>query len=266
MTTTRRGFTLVELLVVTVLGSIVVLVSLQILITNQRTYTAQSARIQGQQTTRAALDILTSELREISAQGGDLLALGPDSVTIRTVRKFGVTCSVSTSNPPQLTVLRVGSFLADDDSVFVFADNNTTVATDDAWIAARVTAADTTQACGGQPAARLSFAGQGPRFTADSVRVGAPVRSFTRYTYGLYQIDGVSYLGRRDTGPAVPLVGPVRPTDGVAFRFMDANGTVTNVPTNVRQIAITVRTASGVQTSLNTPVADSITARIYTRN
>ena len=42
----RRGFTLTELIVVTVLGALLIMAALQVLITNQRTYTAQSAQIQ----------------------------------------------------------------------------------------------------------------------------------------------------------------------------------------------------------------------------
>ena len=55
MTRDRTGFTLIELIVVTVLGSLVVMSALTVLITNQRTYTAQSATISGQQSTRTAL-------------------------------------------------------------------------------------------------------------------------------------------------------------------------------------------------------------------
>ncbi len=261
MNMNRRGFTLVEMIVVTVLGAVVIMASMQVLITNQRTYTAQNAKIRGQQTTRAALDVLTAELREISAQGGDLLALGSDSVTIRTMRKFGVTCIVDQTADPVLTVIQVGDWFAADDSVFVFADNDQSVSTDDDWISARVTARDTTKTCASQRAQELRFSGQAAKFIADSVRVGAPIRSYTKYTYGLFQIDGVNYLGRRTTGSAIPVVGPVKSSNGVAFAFLDMYGNATTTATDVRQITITIRTDSG-----NQPVSDSITARIYTRN
>ena len=79
MTRATRGFTLIELLVVVVVGSIVLLATLQVLLTNQRIYTAHNARVQGSQSTRAALAVLTSELREISPPGGDLLMMDVDS-------------------------------------------------------------------------------------------------------------------------------------------------------------------------------------------
>lgn len=267
MTRARNGFTLVELIVVTVLGALVIAATIQVLITNQRTYTAQNAKIQGQQATRAALAVLTGELREVSAQGGDILAMGPDSVTIRTMRNFGVTCTVVLGGLPILDVIKVGNDFSDGDSVFVFADNDVSISTDDDWIAARITSVDTTATCGAQEATRINFAGQSALFTLDSVRVGAPVRSFTRYTYGLFAQDGQYYLGRRESGTTVtPIVGPVKSGNGVAFEYLDGDGNTTATPADVRQIVVTIRTDSGVMNSLGEAVSDSITARIYTRN
>ena len=263
----RRGFTLTELIVVTVLGALLIMAALQVLITNQRTYTAQSAQIQGQQSTRAAMDILFNELREISAQGGDLIKIDERALVIRSMRKFGVVCSLTTSNPPVLRVLQVGDWFEERDSVFVFADNETAVSGDDAWIAVQVTAVDTTVACGTSKAQNLSFGGQSAPFTADSVRTGAPVRSFLRYTYGLVTYDGEAYLGRTDQGgTTVPMVGPLKASTGLSFVYLDTLGNATTTTTDVRQIRVTVRTASGAMNSLGEMVSDSITALIYTRN
>ena len=65
MTSDRSGFTLVELLIVAVLGLIVVLSAGQILISNRQAYTAQTATVSGQQTTRMAVEVLFAELREL---------------------------------------------------------------------------------------------------------------------------------------------------------------------------------------------------------
>jgi len=267
MKTDRRGFTLTELIIVTVLGALLIMASLQILITNQRTYTAQTAQIQGQQATRAAVDVLFNELREISAQGGDLLVMSGTSLTVRAMRKFGVACLVTTASPPVIRALQIGDWFADQDSVFIFADNQTNISSDDAWIAARVTGVDTTAACGAAKAQDLSFSGQSALFTADSVRTGAPMRSYTRYRYGLITYAGDPYLGRTDSGgTTVPLVGPLKASNGVSFVFMDSVGTVTATATRVRQIQVTIRTSSGVRNSVGATVSDSITATIFTRN
>lgn len=266
----RRGFTLTELIVVTVLGALLVMAALQVLITNQRTYTAQTAQIQGQQATRAAMDILSNELREVSAQGGDIISMSSSSIRIRSMRKFGAVCSLTTANPPVLRVLRVGGWFAQNDSVFIFADNNTSLSADDRWVAARVSAVDTTVLCGASKAQNLSFSGQSSKFTkptGDSVRVGAPVRSFEYYTYSLITYDGRPYLGRTDPGGAtVPLVGPVKESNGVSFRYLDSLNVVTATPAAVRQIEVIIRTSSSATNSLGQPVSDSIKGRIYTRN
>jgi hypothetical protein len=142
---------------------------------------------------------------------------------------------------------------------------------DDAWIDAYVSAVDTSSVtCGTSQAERLSFSGQAAKFTApggDSVRTGAPVRSFVYYTYGLVTMDGQTYLGRTDaSGSSAPLVGPLEATDGVQFAYLDSIGNTTTTPTEVRQIQVTVRTSSGATNSVGQPVSDSITGTIYTRN
>jgi len=263
----RRGFTLTELIVVVVLGALVVAASMQILITNQRTYTAQNAQIQGQQATRAALDILSGEIREISPSAGDLTTMTKTSMSIRVMRKFGVACNVSYGGTPTVRVIKVGDWFEDRDSVFVFADNDDDTSKDDTWISALVTGTDTTQACGSNQAVELRFAGQSAAFVADSVRVGAPVRSFEHYTYALTQVSGEYYLTRRSRGgSAVPMVGPLKAATGLELIYLDQNGDKTATPTDVRQIAVKIRTASGVVNSIGQTVSDSISAWVFTRN
>jgi prepilin-type N-terminal cleavage/methylation domain-containing protein len=271
MTRDRKGFTMVELLVVTVLGLLVLMAAMTILITNQRTYTAQNAVIQGQQATRMALEVLVNELREVSPSGGDILAMSGDSVRVRLMRKFSIVCeNWDGSGQPFQKVLNLpGRRFEAGDSVFVFADNNEKTDDDDAWIKASVTAVDTTQACpqNGEPATLLRFNGQAGLFTTDSVGLGSPVRSHDRFTFGLTTYSGAPYLGRRQgTGSMIPVVGPLRSGTGFALEYRDAMGNTTNVPANVRQIVVTVRTGSGVLNSQGREVADSVTSWVYTRN
>ena len=54
--------------------------------------------------------------------------------------------------------------------------------------------------------------------------MGAPVRGFDAYSYGQKQFEGESYSHdgpNGDAGPD-PLVGPIPPSDGVTFRYLDA--------------------------------------------
>ncbi len=270
----KLGFTLVEMLIVTVLGSLVLLAALQVLITNQRTYTAQNATIEGQQSTRMALELLFNELRQVSPAGGDILMMSSDSLRVRMMRKFTRTCAVNNvMGVPTLTTVDIGpvDFIGggtNPDSVFVFADNDERDDDDDVWIRAQVTAAAAGVCPQDASAARvLSFAGQGALFLADSVRIGAPVRNFTTVRFGLTTLYGDVYLGRAEgTAALTPVAGPLRANTGIQFVYRDALGAVTATPTDVRQIVVTVRSGSGVLNSLGQTVSDSINAWVYTRN
>ncbi len=265
----RAGFTLVEMIVVVVLGTLLIAAALDVLITDQRTFTVQDAQIQGEQTTRSALGVLTGELRQVSARGGDLLDMGASSITIRAARKFGIVCGIVRTNPPVITVLKVGSWFADNDSVYIFADNNSSISSDDAWIRAQVTAVDTTSICNLEPAQALNFNGQAALFgTGDSVSTGAPVRSFVDHTYGLMTYQGKTYLGRSDgtAGTPSPLVGPLDSSSGLQFAYLDSLGAVTTTSTDVRMIQITIKTSSPVTNAAGNPVSDSTTTVVYTRN
>jgi prepilin-type N-terminal cleavage/methylation domain-containing protein len=269
MMRSRKGFTLVELLIVTVLGSLVLLAALQVLITNQRTYTAQNATISGQQSTRMALELMFNELRQVSPQGGDILMMSSDSLRVRMMRKFTRTCDVATIlGVPILTTVDIGPVdFAINDSVFVFADNDERDDDDDRWIEAVVTASAAGTCPQGDAARVLSFGGQSLLFTNDSVRIGAPVRSFTTVRYALTALYGDVYLGRAErAAPLSPVAGPLRANTGIQFVYRDALGAVTATPADVRQIVVTVRSGSGVLNSLGQTVSDSITAWVYTRN
>jgi prepilin-type N-terminal cleavage/methylation domain-containing protein len=271
MNRNRSGFTIVELLVVAVLGSLVVAATYQVLLTNQRTYTAQNAQIQSQQTVRAGLDVLFGELRELSRTGSDIQAFGGDSLKVRAMRKFGLACAVNVG-AGTIDVRKYGTWIEVGDSVVIYAENTTASASDDRWIRGRVTGRDTTVLCNGAAAQRLTVpmittaaTSSSPR---DTVRVGASLRSYTHYTYGLYTIDGQPYLGRKDAGSTTPvaLVGPLRSGTGLAFRYLDTLNAVTTTAGNIAQIEVTLRTSSTIRGPNGGYVADSVKTRITLRN
>ncbi len=268
---------MVELIVVAVLGSLVLMAALQVLMTNQRTYTAQSVLINGQQSTRTAVEVLTNELREVSPEGGDILMMSTDSVRVRLMRKFSIICGTIFSPQPQFFVMNAlqGPFtrFAVNDSVFIWSDNRVTTENDDHWIRARVTAVNTATVCptnGTTPATQLTFQGQGGlfNFATDSVTLGSPVRSYVPFSFRLITFNGAPYLGRREgTGAWIPVAGPLRPTTGLEFVYRDSLNAATTTPTAVRQIGVRIRSGSrGVLNSLGQPVTDSLFAWVYARN
>ena len=155
----------------------------------------------------------------------------------------------------------------EEESVFLFAENDDNTANDDVWIMDSIVAVDTTSTClSGRPASILEFGSSAP-FVADTVRVGAAVRGFDVYAFSASGLNGHDYLKRSENdGFAWPVAGPLAPSNGLRFIYRDAMGAVTNVPTDVRQIEVLVCTRPGVQNSLDRQVTDSITAWIYTRN
>ena len=79
----RRGFTMVELLVSLVIMGIVATAIYRVLVNNQRIYQAQTQRIDLSQNIRAAGTIMPSELREADANEGDITTISPTSITFR---------------------------------------------------------------------------------------------------------------------------------------------------------------------------------------
>jgi prepilin-type N-terminal cleavage/methylation domain-containing protein len=90
----REGFTLIELLVALVISGVVISVLFQVLSGQGRYVEMQSAREEVQQNTRAALELIGSELRTLPP-GGGIVRAATDSVTIRVPRIWGVVCNVS---------------------------------------------------------------------------------------------------------------------------------------------------------------------------
>ena len=260
----RSGFTLVELLIVAVLGVVVVGATYQMILTSQKAYTVQIAQMQGQQTVRAGIAILSVELRELSAVEGDILTMNPDEIKVRAMRAFGLVCNTNATGSPIL-VKKIGRYFTSGDSILVFADNDPDVSGDDTILSGAVGSVSTGQTCTGTDTAQsltvpaLVFA-----LANDTVRLGAPVRGFTIYTYGLDLRDGKYYLAREFGGTIEPLVGPLS-ANGVSFTYMDSNGVVTTDPTAVSQIEVTLRSKSNV-VNAGGPVMDSLTTTIYLRN
>ncbi len=273
----RRGFTLVELLVVSVLGSILVLVTYNVLITNQRAYTVQNAEIGSQQNIRSALQVMLNELREVSAVGGDISNMNSTSVKIRSMKDFGVVCQVGYSmlGVPTIRVLNKSDRFTTSDSLFVFADNDEAQSGDDTWLRVTAAVSDTSGVSCVDPsdAQNLTFSGLAGLFAADSVRAGAPVRSFEYYTWGQTIWNNQYYLGRRGTGDPymMPVAGPLMPygqgvSNPITFRYLDENGSVTGTPADVRQIEVKVKTWSQVADRNGDNLVDSVTVRVFTRN
>ena len=294
----RRGFTMIELLVALVLLGIVSTAIYRVLVNNQRLYMAQTQRMDLSQNIRAASTILPAEFRELDAFDGDILAMTATSIDVRGMRWLSFVCQPpalngnNTGNQMTIRGRQVGDAMffgsryinETRDSLLIYVDNNQATRLDDYFLPARIAATPGTQQCPAvgvipaQPGTRLVFDGT---FFPNSnvpgaITMGAPVRGFERVRYLLYQAAGDTswYLGFQplDPGgsPPQPLVGPLL-ANGLTFQYFNAVGAVTAVRTQVARIDVTVRarTTQAVRKGGQAPraaIVDSLTFSVALRN
>lgn len=291
----RRGFTMIELLVALVLLGLVSTAIYRVLVNNQRVYMAQTQRIDLSQNIRAASTILPAEFRELDAFDGDIIAMSADSILVRGMRWLSFICvpPVLTGNNLGNQMIIRGAQVGDPmffgsryineftDSLLIYLDGNQTTRLDDYYVPARLASTPGNQQCPAvgvipaQPGTRIVFDGNFVPGTniAGAITTGAPVRGFERVTYRLYQPAGDTswYVGFRPAGRTIqPLIGPVL-ANGLTFQYFNAAGAVTAVRTQVARIDVTVRARtqnpvrSGGQAPLRA-IVDSITFSVALRN
>lgn len=287
MSTRRAGFTLVEMLIVTVLGTIILGAAYQSLMIQERSYRIASNAVVDHDALRTALGVLESELREVSTAGGvagmsDIVRAESDEIVVRAARGIAFVCERHPSDRKMHTwsASTTGQVRAGD-AIVVFADGMTTTDLDDAWLTARAKSVGTSSvACASRPA---GHGGPGPQLVeletipggmnVDGnflvpVVAGAPVRAMTEVTYGLYEFGGEWGLGRAAGAGAVEpiIVGLAEPSQGLVFTYLDANGSpiASNPvmdPSAIAAIDISART----QSRAGNPPIDMQT-RIFLRN
>jgi prepilin-type N-terminal cleavage/methylation domain-containing protein len=261
----RLGLTLIELLVAMVLFGIVSLGIYRVLVNNQRVYQAQTQRIDLQQNIRAAVSILPAELREIDATDGDIIAMGANTITVRTMRQLGFLCNtpVLGIGSPVLVIrnrpfFSVRDFNITNDSILVYYEGGQQSRSDDSWIPGRITAIApgvcTDGTVGRTLTTALAFGTvAAPTGTLPAtyvqlqqtgrIQIGAPVRGFEVVTYRAYQAaDSKWYVGLQSglSGGMQPLIGPIL-ANGLTFTYRDSLGAVTAVPARVATIEVRLK-------------------------
>lgn len=243
----QGGFTLIELMVVVVFGSLIVANVSQLVLAQQRQYLQQRQIVDLRTSLRTAASMLVSELRGLA--GEDLYSVGTHTVTLRSTTGSATICDelpTSDSTISRYILWREsGDFPATaDDSVLVYATGSTLL-DDDSWKRFPTMAA---QAAGNPPPACAwgngATGGYSIDFSGDTagVSIGAPVRAFRRVQYGLFQANGRWWLGRRVASSSdwEELTGPfAAPADsGLVFHYYDEAGAVTTTPADVASIEI----------------------------
>lgn len=247
----RRGFTLVELLIGLVLIGIVSAGVYRVLVANQRTYQAQTQRIDMLQNMRAGLTILPAELREISASEGDIRAMSATGIAFRGMRQLGFLCAepvLGVASPVfavrQSPLYGTRTFDPARDSLLVYYEGDEVRRNDDGWVIGQITARAPGACTNGDAAVLLTttmdFGGR-PNATG-VIQHGAPVRGFEPVAYRLYTSGGRPYIGVQEGTAAIqPLIGPLA-NNGLSLAYYDASGNATAVPAEVATVSITLRT------------------------
>jgi prepilin-type N-terminal cleavage/methylation domain-containing protein len=269
----RSGFTLVELLIVVVIGALVLAAVYQTLITQERAIRQSYAVIGTQQNVRTAIQVIGADLRELSATDNDITAASGNSISLRALRKAGVTCNVDPSGA-YIDVALWGDPFAATDSVWIFDDGaNPLSSFDDTWIRRSVSSVSTPTTCAGNPISttvrRLNLSS-----SVTTVIPGALVRSFVPVSYALVNSGGKGVLQRTQGGTTVDLVEDLATTAnrGLALTYWDtagtaiASGSLSSSLNRIGRIQVMVRgTLVGGQTGNNRNFVDSLFTTIQMR-
>ncbi len=253
--TTRRGFTLIELMIGLILMLAVAAVTYQLLVNTQRVSRSQNQHIGMQDNVRSGALIVGNELREVgydqitagalpllqvkfpgsalaAGTNSDLRAVGPDSVIYRAMRGLGYTCQLSAgtndvvviNNPNDVRQWQALRTLTTTDSLMLYIENDKTTSGDDLWLTVGLTTAPVAQACPDGTAGIRFRIGMPAGLLITSATafgnmfVGGPVRAFELMQIRSYTSGGKTWLGMRSRPLTVgtPLEPVLGPLSGTA--------------------------------------------------
>jgi prepilin-type N-terminal cleavage/methylation domain-containing protein len=279
---TRRGFTLIEIMISLVIMMMVMGAVYKLILSSQRLARGQAERVTLQSNVRVGSLAVLSDLRELNtATGGpasdnDILAIDANSVTYRGMRGAGFICQAPTATEVRISRSNFSGYRDPEptrDSLYVFLDGDPDTETDDAWLPVAITAVSTAAACPGA-------IGEGITLTTPNTAslVGLPTRTPIRFfevmELQLHQADGSSWLGARSVsaGEAVqPVLGPLANDSGFVLTYLDGAGAATADRTAIKSIQVTLRGLSegAVNTGIEggqTRVQEALVSQILLRN
>jgi prepilin-type N-terminal cleavage/methylation domain-containing protein len=286
MNARAQGFTLVEILVVTLLSALIMGSIYQMVVMQDKTTRNQYAIVETNQNARTAIAILSADLKEISAVAGDVIAADSVSITFRALRKAGIACAAPGGAGTTLDVHELGAAFIAGDSVLVFAEGaNASSALDDTWVISRLSnvAALTVVNCGGLNPfqatgwRRLTMNGA----VLGTVTTGALVRSFNSTRYRLTNNGEWGQLLRQEATAPNWIATETAVLDrlatieggGLRFRYFNAAGNQiayntlnANLNNIMRvQVKVTGKSASSVGKTGSNRYTDSLVTTVYLR-
>lgn len=263
---TRRGITLLELLIAMVVLAVVGTAITKIMSVMLNTSGAQITIANSMGEARNGTISLPQELREVGydtnvttlSASTDLIAIKAHRISFKAMRGMAITCGTPTLTEFKIRKPITGQRLPrDTDEFLLFVENDPNAGFDDQWLPMAVTVIDANSTCGSDPAMTLTLS-DAPTIdgtTAMAIpqhRVGGPVRWYERVEYGPY-IDGTSglaFIGVRSISlgetSMSPIIGPLPDTMHFALSYFSAAGAlldpaITN-PLRVRSIGVGITT------------------------
>jgi type II secretory pathway pseudopilin PulG len=286
----RHGHTLLELLVALPLAALLGAIAVGLLLNAHHLARRLDATTEQSRELRQAGEILTSELRSLSA--ADLISWSDTAIEFHALVASGFLCATHATNALDLLpldhtdALRTAWFATPqpDDDVWTLATDSALFVTSARWQRSGLatTAASTTSSCIGTPLyAGGGFATFPQRITLQTAFTSTPetgtlVRITRRARYSLYRAsDGLWYLGRKSfdhTGWTTiqPVAGPLRAAarDGLRIAVIDSAGNTFPVgaPRTPHAIALALHTeARWLRTPTVPGVVDSLLLTIALR-
>jgi prepilin-type N-terminal cleavage/methylation domain-containing protein len=275
----RRGFTIIELLISMMLGLLVLGAVYQLMITQSGAYGKQRELADVRETARSASTLLSWDLRHAAGGGSGIVAMTPNSITLRSIRGVGVICAKHPTLPRYALWRTAGKIEATaEDSALILQVGR------DRWQRVNVTSVGTPAAMGltacAWPGARAPdvviqvAVNSNPALSKSdtiNIKVGAPFRAYRRVEYSQYLLDGRWWLGRK-VGAATSyeqLTGPLLPSTGLQFAYFDTLGAATATPAAVGTVAFTLNAESYKKIRMSTGAfayqRDSLTTKVLLR-
>lgn len=280
---------MIEVLVAIMLSVLVGGIVFQVVRSESRFASVESAKQEVQQNSRGALEIIASELR--AAQPGGLVNADANTLTFLMPRVWGVTCGGNTATSMTAIFpaaggtafdiggapgLMVDTAKSSVNGKFAPSPVNANAATVTQLTALNPALGAAGNACAGirstAPAAGLlsAYTITGTNFPVN-VDTAHTVYLYQKVKYDVAQVGDEYWIRRQLGGDPQPLAGPVDGATGLTFSYRDANGNTLGTPittlanlANVARIRVTVTTHS--RTSGNANLTDTQTTSIELRN
>lgn len=255
----RRGLTLVELLVATVLAAIVLGAATSSLLRQQRSHARLSAVTGADAQSRAAMLVVGSELALLDPAAGDLAdgEAYDSAIQFRSLVATSLACATdagaATLLPDLTDSIPLSGATGDPrigDTLWWLPDS--------AWRSAVITSVPNLRATCAAPVAASGATQRVVASTPDTIAAGTPLRVTRQARFAIYRAsDGTWQLGYREWNEPThrfaapqPVVGPLLPRSAArhsGFRYFDSAGTEllpAAGPLDVRRIARIRLTAS----------------------